>query len=387
MKVCHAYIFFSIKFAGGTSDLMYKIVKAQVKAGLKPMILTGDYKFDNELADTLNGVDFQIEKSKLDKEGFSIMPGLSGWCERNLRNFDIVHMHVYRTFQNIILYHYCKKFNIPYVMDAHGSLPYYKRKNLIKKLFDRFWGKKILRDACLLVAETKVGIDEYTDLDPDLSRDDIVVLSPPFDTDEYINLPLRGEFRKLYDISPDVNVISFLGRVHHIKGNDFLIKGFAEYIKRDSRAILVIIGPDDGHMDECKKISNELGVSDSVIFTGFLGGEHKNSALVDADIVVQLSRQEQGAWAPLEAVLCETPIIVTSHTGTGEDIKRLDAGYLVEFDDFDGLANCFEGIFANYGDAKFKTMKAKKYIEDNLSMNTRINEYTDLYSQCIKSNN
>lgn len=383
MKICHAYIFFSIKFAGGTSDLMCKIVKAQAKAGLSPAILSGDYKFDEELAGTLKGVDFHVEKSILDKEGFSVMPGLAGWCERNLRKFDIVHMHVYRTFQNIVLYRYCKKFNIPYIMDAHGSVPYYKRKNFIKKLFDRIWGKKILRDACLLVAETKIGVDEYMDLDPNLPRGEIAILSPPFDTDEYINLPPRGLFRKLYNITEDERVISFLGRVHHIKGNDFLIKGFAEYVNRGERARLVIIGPDDGHMEECKQLAKELNVADHVIFTGFLGGEHKNSALVDADIVVQLSRQEQGAWAPMEAVLCGTPIIVTSHTGTGEDIKRLDAGYLVDFDDISGLADRFEEIFQHYGDAKSKTMKAKQYIEDNLSMNTRINEYTELYNKCI----
>ena len=50
MKILHAFIFFSIKHAGGTSDLMYKIAKAQKKAGLSPIILSGDYKFDYDLA-------------------------------------------------------------------------------------------------------------------------------------------------------------------------------------------------------------------------------------------------------------------------------------------------------------------------------------------------
>ena len=48
MKILHAFVFFSIKHAGGTSDLMYKIAKAQKKAGLSPIILSGDYKFDYE---------------------------------------------------------------------------------------------------------------------------------------------------------------------------------------------------------------------------------------------------------------------------------------------------------------------------------------------------
>ena len=37
MRILHPFVFFSIKFAGGTSDLMFKIAKAQKKAGLEPV--------------------------------------------------------------------------------------------------------------------------------------------------------------------------------------------------------------------------------------------------------------------------------------------------------------------------------------------------------------
>ena len=119
---------------------------------------------------------------------------------------------------------------------------------------------------------------------------------------------------------------------------------------------------------------------ESLLFTGFLGGEHKNSALVDAEIVVQLSRFEQGAWAPLEGVLCKTPIIVTSDTGTGEDVKRLNAGYLVDFDNNVMLDNTIIDILNDYDEAKKLTLSAREYIIENLSMNARVGEYTELYN-------
>jgi len=384
VNILHSFILFSIEVGGGTSDLMYKIVKAQAKAGLKPSILSGDYAFDSELANSLNGVGFHLEKTLFHKAGFSIMLGLPSWCRKNLKQFDIVHMHAYRTFQNVILYYYCKKYDIPYVMDAHGSVPYFTRKNKIKRIFDFLIGKSILKNAGLLVAETQVGVDEYLELDQSLVHKEIKILSPPFDTDEYINLPLKGAFREKYNISKNEKVISFLGRVHFIKGNDFLIKGFAKYAQNNHNSTLVIIGPDDGHMDECKALTKNLNIENRVIFVGFLGGEFKNSALVDSDIVVQLSRQEQGAWAPLEAVLCGTPIVVTEHTGTGEDIKRMDAGYLIRFDDVDGLSRTFSYIFENYNSALEKTSRAKFFIEKNLSFNHRVDEYTELYKICLK---
>lgn len=379
MKVLHAYVFFSIKHAGGTSDLMYKIAKAQKKAGLSPVILSGDYKFDYELADSLKGVDFVICRSFFDALGFSIMPSLIWKLFALRKDIDVVHMHVYRTFQNVILYMFCKLYSIPYVMDAHGAVPYHKNKRLTKRLFDLIIGKRILRDAKHLVAETVVGRKEYTTLMPNLIADDIVVLSPPFDTDEFLSPPEPGLFRRKYGIADNLKVVMFLGRIHYIKGNDFLIKGFAEALKLRSDIYLVLVGPDDGHMTECKNLVDELDISESVLFTGFLGGEHKNSALVDADIVVQLSRFEQGAWAPLEGVLCKTPIIVTSSTGTGEDVKRLKAGYLVDFDDNKMLSDTIIEIIENTEEAQALTNNARDFIIENLSMNARVGEYTALY--------
>ena len=379
MKILHAFVFFSIKHAGGTSDLMFKIAKAQKKAGLSPIILSGDYKFDYELADNLHGVDFVICKSFFDKLGFSLMPSMIWKLFSIRKDVDVVHMHVYRTFQNVILYLFCKTFSIPYVMDAHGAVPYHENKKFLKRVFDFIIGKRILRDAKHLIAETVVGRDEYLSIMPSLVADEVIVLSPPFDTDEFISLPAKGLFREKYQIDPNLKVVMFLGRIHYIKGNDFLIKGFAEALKLRPDLFLILVGPDDGHMEECKKIVDELNISSNVLFTGFLGGEHKNSALIDAEIVVQLSRFEQGAWAPLEGVLCKTPIIVTADTGTGEDVKRIKAGYLVDFDNNEMLANTIINILDNYDDAKKLTNEARDFIIENLSMNARIGEYTDLY--------
>jgi len=77
--------------------------------------------------------------------------------------------------------------------------------------------------------------------------------------------------------------------------------------------------------------------------------------------------------------LCKTPIIVTSNTGTGEDVKRIKAGYLVDFDDDEGLAETILSVFNNYDEAMSLTLEARTHIIDNLSMNARIHEYTELY--------
>ena len=135
MEVCHAYIFYSIKFAGGTCDLIKKLIAAQSKINIKTTVLTGNYNIDNQLIEQSKGTKFIVEKSYLDKQGLSLMPNLWFTLNNKLRNTNIVHMHVLRTYQNLLLYYFCKFRKIPYIIDAHGSVPYGKRKIVLKKLF------------------------------------------------------------------------------------------------------------------------------------------------------------------------------------------------------------------------------------------------------------
>ena len=383
MKICHPYLFFSIRFAGGTCDLMYKICKAQEKQGHEPMIFCGHYEFDENLAKSLPGTKVTILKSWLDRAGFSLMPGLWKALVNEGRKIDVVHMHTFRTFQNYMFYRFCKKNNIPYVIDAHGAAPYGTRKNILKRIFDLLIGRSMLHEAAFLIAETKVGVEEYIDIDPSLDRGKIITLSPPLDTDEFEKLPSKGKFRVQYNISQDTKIIMFLGRVAYIKGNDFLIAGFSELCNRRDDCLLMIVGSDWGHMDDCKTLVKELNIENKVTFTGFIGGQDKNNALIDADLVVQMSRHEQGAWAPFEAVLCGTPIIVTENTGAGEDVKRVKAGETVEFGNIDSLADTMESVLDNYDLALEKTEIARNYILTKMSMNARAHEYTDVYQKAI----
>lgn len=380
MKILQAYIFFSIKFAGGTSDLMFKICKALEKKSVKNTVLCGSHQFDKDLSKKLKNTSFIVCRSFFDKLGFSITPGYINYLYKNLKYFDIVHMHVYRTFQNIVIYFFCKIYNIPYIMDAHGSVPYFTNKKFLKKIFDFFIGKKILKDAKYLIAETEVGKKEYLDLLPTLDHNKIKIISPPFDTDEFERNFEKNKFRKKFNIPQSKKVITFLGRIHFIKGVDFLIKGFAELIKDNDRDFLLcLIGSDDGFLHQTNELINKLNIRKNVRYIGFLSGDEKNDALFDSNLVVQLSRLEQGAWAPIEAVLCGTPILVTRGTGSGEDVKKLDAGRLVDFDNIEEFKKVVSDIFNNYQFHLDKTNKARKYIIDNLSFNARVNEYLNIY--------
>lgn len=376
MKICHAFIFYSVRHAGGTCDLMHKLCNYQARIGLKPVILAGKPYFDAKLAAETHGTEFVTTASWFVALGLNLMPALPLVLWRKLPDVSVVHMHAYRTFQNVVLYFFCRLKSVPFVIDAHGSAIYGTRKPLMKRLFDRTIGRMMLRDAAALIAETEVGVEEYRALGACADR--ITVLPPPFDTEEFEALPQPGEFRARFGFDR-AKIVLFVGRINRIKGLDFLIRGFAEYRITDPDCVLAVVGGDDGHLDELKALARELGVSDAVRFVGFLSGREKLSALVDADVFAQTSRHEQGAWAPIEAVLSGTPIIVTSHTGAGEDVRRFGAGELVRIDDAADLAAALRRVFSDYPAAKERTRRARERIAGELSLSARIRDYEALY--------
>ncbi|TET41289.1 MAG: glycosyl transferase, partial [Elusimicrobia bacterium] len=49
--------------------------------------------------------------------------GMISVIKRELDKFDIIHLNEFRSFQSIIVHRYAKKYSIPYVLQARGSLP------------------------------------------------------------------------------------------------------------------------------------------------------------------------------------------------------------------------------------------------------------------------
>ena len=110
-----------------------------------------------------------------------------------------------------------------------------------------------------------------------------------------------------------------------------------------------------------------------------MSGAEKNQALKTSDCVVQLSRFEQGAWAPMEGILCETPIIVSSHTGAGEDVVRLGAGQVVPITSSTEFCKALDNIIKHPDVHKKIAIKARKHLFKHLSFEARVIEYYKVY--------
>lgn len=381
MKILQAIDFFSIAHGGGTVDFVYKLSRALTQKGHGVVIYTGDFELDQEYIDSLPQVKVYPFHSWLNLAGVHLMPSIVMEVKRKLKEFDIIHLHCLRSFQNIVIHHYAKRYGVPYVLQAHGSVATYFQKRTLKRIFDRVWGYRILKDASSLVALTPMEVHQYKNMV--ISEDKTDIVPNGIDLSEFQNLPQMGEFKKKYGLKRNQKIILYLARIHKIKGPDLLAKAFAGLTKELVTAKLVIVGQDDGYLSTLKQLIKELHIEEQVLFTGALYGREKLEAYVDAEIYVLPSLYEIFGITILEACACGTPVIVTDRCGLADAIDE-EAGLVVPYDQ----EHLQRALLRMLGDNKMRLKfgeRGKSLMREKFNWQRVVEQVERVYLNCISS--
>ena len=341
MKILQAVNSFKYAWSsGGPARVAYDISSALTKKGHKVMVFTTNkgldekYHFKKNQCISLNGIKTYYFKNLSDglaKKGFSAPLHSFFLARRRILEFDVIHIHELRRMMNILIHHYARKYNVPYILQAHGSL--LPSKSLLKQglswIFDMLFGYRLLRDASKFIALSRIEAEQYRDMG--VPEEKIEVIPNGIDLSEYNHLPPKGSFKIKFNIPNDKKVILYLGRIHEIKGIDFLVKACAQLVNkmRVSDVLLVITGPDDGYLPRIQTLVKTLKIEDNVLISGPLYGKDKLEAYVDADVYVLPSRYETFPMSVLEAVACGTPVILTENCGIA-DYFRDKVGLVVK---------------------------------------------------------
>ena len=379
MKILQVVQFFSAKH-GGSAMVPYEMSKHLHNAGHDVTVLTTDFQMDNDFIDSLDGVEVIPFHCQMNIGSLLVSSSMKKYLKQNINKFDIIHMHNFRTYQNIIVHRFAKKHKIPYVLQAHGSVPRIIEKKGLKYLFDIFFGYRILRDASKVIAVSNVEVDQYVQIG--VPKEKIVVIPNGIDVDSFSDLPEKGTFRKQYGIS-EKYIVLFLGRLHEIKGIDFLIESYAELKKELDDVVLILAGSDDGYKAKAEILINELNLTNGVRFIGHVSGTDKLAAYVDADVLVYPSIFEIFGLVPFEAIMCGTPIIVTDDCGCGGLVRETNCGYLVKYGDVNNLAEMMKWVIKNPKEGKKLVNTGRKYVEDNLAWNNAVKHVEGIYENCI----
>jgi len=310
--------------------------------------------------------------------GLNVSPAMTRMLKQNLSEFDIVHLHSWRHFQDTIVHHYAKKYGVPYVLQAHGSLPRIMAKRRLKWIYDVLFGYRLLRDASKVVALSRMEAEQCRGMG--VPEGKIEVIPNGIDLSEYSDLPREGSFKKKFGIDDDEKVILYLGRIHKTKGIGVLVKAYAYLVKnmKCNEAVLVIAGPDDGYLAEAKSLAGSLGISDHVLFTGFVSNEDKLKGLVDADVFVTPSFYGFPVTF-LEACATGTPIVTTT---LGDTLEWIDgnAGYVTPPTHHD-LAKTTYAIISDDGLHRKFSRNCRKTVKSKFSLQRVVDRLEQVYRE------
>jgi glycosyltransferase involved in cell wall biosynthesis len=381
MKILHVTPFVAPAL-GGSAIVPCQLSKELAIRGNEVTVVTTDFLFDEAHAKVQDEYALTVITfpCRFNFGSLILSPSMKSWLTLNTPDFDIVHMHNFRTYQNNIAHSCAKKHGVPYVLQAHGSvLPFFK-KRLSKKAYDILWGKMILKDAAKILALTPGEVEQYEKMG--VERERTAIVPNGIDASQYINLPNKSEFRTRYAIDSDEKIVLFLGRLHRIKGVDLLITAFAKVSEKMDRARLVIAGPDVGALTRLKKLTQELSLSDSVLFTGPLYDQDKLSAYVGADLFVLPSVYEMFPVTVLEACACGTPVIVSATCGIADLVKEF--GCVVDRD-ADELCDAMYGILSD--DAMRKTLgqRGRQFVTEELTWKKAVRQLERTYEDVLNS--
>lgn len=380
MKILQVIPYFAPRW-GGEVNVCYSLSKELNNLGHDVTIITTDFEYNPDYAQSLENVEVIPFRRVANRGLFLYSPEMKRWLRSNIPKYDIVHLHSFRSYQNNIVSKYATKFDIPYIVQPHGSLPRIVEKKGLKQLYDIVWGNKILQNAEGIIALTSMEAEQAVAMG--VKENKIHIIANGVDLSLCGDITSKGKFRALYTIPSNTHVILYLGRLHPIKGVDLLVRAFGIVSKERDDCILVVVGPDNGSLSELEEITKELNLCGKVLFTGPLYGKEKSAVYCDSDIYVLPSHYEAFPMTVLEAWAFKKPVIVTENCG----IKGLvhDSGLVVQSNPYD-LATALQEYLQQDSLRHRHGQNGYNKLHESLSIQATVENVENLYRDAIKSN-
>lgn len=121
---------------------------------------------------------------------------------------------------------------------------------------------------------------------------------------------------------PARKTVLFLGRITFQKGPDYFVEAAARVLKALPEVTFVMAGAGDMLPRMVERVA-ELGIGKNFHFTGFLTGDEVERIYNGSDLYVMPSVSEPFGIAPLEAMRCDVPVILSRQAGVSEILQHV----------------------------------------------------------------
>lgn len=194
-------------------------------------------------------------------------------------DYKVVHLH--SSSKNFYVLKAAKKYGIP-IRIAHSHNIGFQSKNKVQIMIGNICKPLLKKYATNYFACSEIA-GEWLFGKKNVKLGNVTIIRNAVDLEKFkINQNRRKELRKELNIE-DKLVIGHVGRFTNQKNHTFLIDIFDEIHKKNENTILMLVGTGEKEQEIHEKVKR-LGLSDSVLFTGFK--ENVNEYMWTMDVFV-----------------------------------------------------------------------------------------------------
>ncbi len=251
-------------------------------------------------------------------------------------DIDIIHAHDWLVARSgIILKHLYRK---PLIVTIHSTE--YGRRNGLHNIFERHIHEVewfLTYEAWKVIVCSNYMRNEVRRIF-NVPRDKIYVIPNGVNP---IRKMGKNEITKVlekYNIPWDKKIVLFVGRLVYEKGAHILVESIPRILRVVDDVFFVFVGT--GPMEEYLiKRTDELGVKNRTVFTGFVSDDELHALYNAAYVAVFPSLYEPFGIVALEAMSIGKPVIVSNTGGLSEIVEHGKNGLKVPPGDIEALAN------------------------------------------------
>lgn len=367
--------------AGGTTTALAALAHAQKDAGLEVAIAsTFQAGLRPDVVDRIRAVGVSVHLIGPAKKFLNYHRKIAPTLLPLIQSADVVHVHaLWEEIQHRAA-RLAGKLNKPYLFTPHGMLdPWSLSQSRIKKRI--YLALRLRRD--LAFASALHFADE-------LERDLAAGLSLPapalvekhiVDLSEFQNLPPRGQLRARHPMLGDRPIVLFLSRLHAKKGLDLLIPAFAKLKSKD--ASLVLAGPAEAeYQSHLTELARQHGVLDRTLFTGMLYGTDRVAAMVDANVFVLPSHQENFGIVVIEALAAGTPVVISDQVNIHRQITEAQVGLVVSVN-IDSIADALDRYLTDPSSRARAAARARPFVWKNYDRQEIARRWCEHYQRLV----
>ena len=313
---------------------------------------------------------------------FSYSGDFTIWLWKNIRNYDLLHIHGIFSYAPTIAMVIAHHQKVPYIITAHGQLNEWslQQKTFKKQLYINLIAKYFLNHS---QSTHFTSVAEQKEASPlNLTSSSFVLPLGIYPPQRILNA--REKLKKHLNIPTDEPIILFLSRLHPKKGLDYLIPALGKL--SHYRFTFIIAGSGDlDYENELKTLVTTHGIKEKTYFAGFVKGEIKDLLMQGADIFALTSYSENFGISVLESLAAGTPVIITPGVALSDIVQQQHLGYVTELN-INDIATTIQNFLDHPQAAKKMGDSARKFILDNYTWDSIALKMISVYQEITPLN-